>query len=222
MVTDEGAADTPETGESSDKPTTSRSRRLRVWLGVMSVAGTVWAFYGNVLRVQDAVCGLPVGQPLLSDVCGVLALGKRPVRAERIAWEQRPAESCEALREHIQRFPKGAYRDIAASLLASRRVEPVDRWVPSQKRLPLFIERQAAYATREKAQAVALTAAHQQAAQLCRNFAVNDSFFRVDSAAVDVQEWNCAPGADGTACSLAGDAVCALQQNHLSQREVCG
>ena len=50
----------------------------------------------NLFHGQEQVCNLPLLQPSVSDVCGALGLGHRPVRNERIAWEARPAGSCPA------------------------------------------------------------------------------------------------------------------------------
>jgi hypothetical protein len=49
-----------------------------------------------------------------------------------------PASSCQALRDHIARFPEGSYRRKAADLLTARQVTTEDVWSPSTRQLALF------------------------------------------------------------------------------------
>ena len=81
---------------------------------------------------------MPLSQPYISDACGALGLGDWPAREERIAWERREPGSCAALRVHIERFPKGAYRAEATSLLSARRPTQAEVWTPVTRRLALF------------------------------------------------------------------------------------
>ena len=89
----------------------------------------------NLFSAQDQVCGVPLLQPQISDMCGALGLGNRPTKAERIAWESREPGSCAALRTHVERFPDGAYRAEASDMLAARRVTQTEIWTPGTRRL---------------------------------------------------------------------------------------
>jgi hypothetical protein len=86
--------------------------------GTAMISAALIAF--NTFGLAAKLCTLPAAQPGLSDGCGGLGLGGRPDRAERLAWEARTPGSCPALREHINRFPNGAYRSEAADLRAGK------------------------------------------------------------------------------------------------------
>lgn len=55
-----------------------------------------------------------------------LAISDRLIQRERISLGHREAVNCEALRMHMERFSTGAYRMIAANLLAVRCVVATD------------------------------------------------------------------------------------------------
>jgi hypothetical protein len=113
--------------------------RLRLTAGaaasVLLAAGA--AFANNVLQVQNRACVAPVAQPGLSDLCGALGLGARPVRDERLAWAAREEGKCDGLRTHLQRFPSGAYRDTAQALLNARSVVVETSWKLGEQPQPL-------------------------------------------------------------------------------------
>jgi hypothetical protein len=185
------------------------------------VFGSV-AFGLNLFRAQDHVCGLPLLQPPISDVCGAMGLGDRPTRRERISWEGREAGSCAALRTHIERFPNGTYRDEAAGMLAARRVTQTEGWTPSTRRLALFEPQDDVPSTNQAAaQAVALARAQARAERLCRGFAATTSF-RLNSATPAPQVWNCSPLAKGVTCGFEGEALCALEERRIQEHETCG
>jgi hypothetical protein len=102
-----------------------------------SIGGVLLALSGslatNLFHVQDHVCTVPGLQPGLSDLCGGLHLGGRPSYAERIAWAQRPAGDCAALRTLISRFPDGAYRSKAADLLQGATVSRAAAFTPAPR-----------------------------------------------------------------------------------------
>jgi len=161
-------------------------------------------------------------QPGLSDACGAVRLGDRPSREERVAWAAKPAGSCQALRDHIARFPEGAYRREAADLLTARRVSSEDVWTPGTRSLALYQPQSAQGAPDEAAaHARALAAAQSQADNLCLGFAAATSF-RFRAATPQPQTWTCAKGAGGVVCGFEGSATCQLDEKATVERETCG
>jgi TIR domain len=180
------------------------------------------AFGSNFWHLQDHICGMPLLQPHVSDSCGALGLGDRPVRKERNAWERREQGSCAALRAHIQRFPNGAYRAEATSLLAARRLTQTEVWTPATRRLTLFQPQEdVASATEGAARAVSLVSAKAQVQRLCKGFAATLSF-RLTSAAPEAQVWNCSSAPKGIACGFEGEAVCEVDERSFIESETCG
>lgn len=180
------------------------------------------AFGFNLFRAQDRVCGIPLLQPRISDVCGALDLGNRPARPERIAWERREPGSCAALRTHIERFPDGTYRAQAAGLLAARRVTQTDVWTPGVRRLVLFEPQNDVPSTNPAAaRAVALARAQAHAESLCKGLAAT-MLSRLTSATPAPNEWNCSPLAKGVTCGFEGEAVCGLEDRRIQEHERCG
>ena len=121
----------------SAKPAKGPASRLLRRAAAGSFGGAALALVGslstNLFHVQDHVCTVPVAQPGVSDFCGGLHMGGRPSYAERIAWAQRPAGDCAALRGLISRFPDGAYRSKAADLLAGATVTRSASFTPAPR-----------------------------------------------------------------------------------------
>jgi hypothetical protein len=160
-------------------------------------------------------------QPRISDWCGALGLGHRPTRTERIAWESRAPGSCAALRVHVERFPEGAYRAVAADRIAARRVTHTETWEPATRRLVLFVgEGDVAYRDEPAAHAAALGRAQVTAERLCKGFAATASY-RLTSAKPTVQTWNCSRASGGVRCGLEGEAVCEVEERRVQEVEVC-
>jgi hypothetical protein len=203
-------------------PTQRLMRRLTYsGLGSAMVFGCV-SFGYNLFRVQDRVCGTPLLQPAISDVCGALRLGDRPTKAERIAWAARKPGSCADLRTHIERFPNGAYAAEAATMLAARRGTQMEVWIPTTRRLNLF-EPQAdvAFPNKTAAQADARARAQADAERECGEFAAT-TLFRLRSATPAPQVWNCSLTGKGQACGFEGAAVCELEERRIQEQETCG
>ena len=193
--------------------------RRRLTYGALAGAlGGVCAFAFNMFAAQSAVCGAPVPflQPTLADACGAVGLGDKPTRAERLAWADREPGSCEALRDHVEAYPDGAYRAAAADLLAARSVRREDVWSPSERRLALFIPRGERQDGEAAAQADALERAAPHADRLCQGFA-STTLFRLNSAAAEAQVWDCADGM----CGFDGEAVCSLEVREAVEIEEC-
>jgi hypothetical protein len=187
-------------------------------LGVAAFA----AFAFNTFGVASHLCAIPGVQPGLSDACGELRLGARPTRQERLAWEALPAGSCPALRQHIARFPEGAYRREAADLLTARRVTSDDVWRPGVRQLALFQPASAQGAPSEAAaRAQAIADAQGQADNLCRGFAATTAF-RFRAATPQPQTWTCEHADGGTVCGFSGAVACQLDEKTTVERESCG
>ena len=123
-----------------------------------------------------------------------------------------PAGSCQALRDHIVRFPEGAYRREAADLLTARRVTTEDVWSPSTRSLALYQPQLTEGAPDEPAaHAKALAAAQTQADNLCRGFAAATSF-RFRTATPQPSSWTCAHGGGGVVCGFEGQVSCQLDE----------
>lgn len=167
------------------------------------------------------LCTVPGPQPGLSDGCGGLGLGGRPERAERLAWEARTPGSCPALREHINRFPNGAYRSQAADLLTARQTSSVETWEPASRTLALFEPAGAPAKDAGVAQASALESAKPDAERLCRGFGAGSLYRYVSSSAV-AEHWNCIKSVQGTACGFDGRAMCELSMSRRTEQEHCG
>jgi hypothetical protein len=196
-------------------------RRFATTSGVAALLAVAWGFGVNVLGVQDQICAVPLGQPRVSDLCGAVHLGRRPTRAERLAWEGREPGSCAGLRNHVMKFPDGVYRAAAADLIAARRVWVEDRWTPTQKPLALYVTHDATpSSTVEAAKAAALTRGHARAERLCRDFAAS-GVHRFTSAVAEAQSWECTPGPGRLVCGFDGRAVCTLEERQQLERESC-
>lgn len=211
-------------GAAAPKPKGPSSRVLRRLL-VGSLSGAVLAgiaaVAANVIgaeKMASQVCTAPLLQPGLSDVCGACGVGARPTRAERVAWQARRAGSCPALRDHISRFPDGAYRSQAADLLAARRVSYAVSWMPSTRRLPLYVPAEGPTSgDTEAAKARAIARGVGQAERLCRGFGAG-TLFKFVGATPIVETWSCSGGL----CGFDGWAECALQESRQTERESCG
>jgi len=175
----------------------------------------------NTFGVATQICTLPGPQPALSDGCGSIGLGSRPNREERLAWEARAPGSCAALREHVARFPDGAYRSVAADLLTARTVTTQESWEPATRKLALF---EAAAGKPAKDEAGARTSALERAAdtanRLCRDFGAG-TLYRFGSASAIAEEWSCERVAGGTICGFEGQAECRLEQKRQTEVESC-
>jgi hypothetical protein len=202
---------------------TARLRRRLVY-GGLSTAGlaTIASIAFNTFGVAANMCALPGPQPALSDTCGALRLGDRPTRDERLAWAARNPGSCAALRQHIARFPNGAFRREAADMITARRVSYSDAWTPETRTLALFESADGAAAAAEPAaKAKALARAQVDAERLCRAFG-SGTLFRFVGATPRAETWSCSSAGGGVVCGFDGEADCAVQEHRQIEQEHCG
>jgi len=199
------------------------ARRL-LWGSGLSGLGVAIALLlaFNAFGFASRVCSISGPQPGLSDACGALGWGGRPRKAERIAWESRAPGNCAALREHIARFPDGAYRAKAADLLTGRKISNQDTWSPVTKTLALF-EPGAGAPSRDEAaaQSAALARGRQSSDRLCRDFGAG-SLYRYESSSAVAEQWSCTKVGSGIVCGFDGHAECKLDERRQTEQETCG
>lgn len=210
----------------SAPPTRGPMARLMRRLTIGSVASAMgvaaWLIFTNVLGAQNQICAAPIGQPVISDVCGALGLGERPTRDERVAWASIEPGSCQALRGHVERFPRGVYRDDAADMISARRAWVHQEWMPAEQPIALYVGRDARPSPNEaQARGAAIARGTTQAERRCRDFAAS-GLHRFISAVPEAQEWLCEPSGEGFVCGFDGRAMCQLEERHDVERETCG
>jgi hypothetical protein len=203
-------------------PAARIARRL-MYGGVSSAAlAVLGAVVFNTFGTASVICTAPGLQPSLSDICGAAGLGDRPRRVERLAWAALQPGSCQALREHIARFPQGAYRSEAADLLTARRVKVVDAWTPATRSLPLFVPAEGEPApSKADARTRSFKRAKTDVERLCRGFGAG-TLFRFVSATARADRWSCLNLSGGQICGFDGNADCVLEEHRQLERETCG
>jgi hypothetical protein len=199
--------------------------KLKRHLTLASIVGvvtaSVMAFFTNT-TIQERVCTAPISQPMISDVCGSLHVGNRPTHDERVAWSRIPPGSCRALRAHVEKFPDGVYRGLAADMIAARRTRVEQSWTPSQQPIALYVGRDAPPSTNEdEARAAAIVRGNLQATRRCQDFAAS-GLHRLISATSEAQEWLCDRSAAGVVCGFDGRGICQLDERHDIEQESCG
>ena len=204
-------------------PTRRVMRRL-MWGSSLSGLGVTAAalFACNSFGVASRLCTFPGPQPGLSESCGAIGLGGQPSHTERIAWESRARGSCAALREHIARFPEGAYRAEAADLLTGRKTSVRETWLPATKTLTLFEPGEGASSKNEAAARDAALARGQLSSdRLCRAFGAG-TLYRFVASSPFAEHWACIKADSGTVCGFDGHAECKLDERQQSEQETCG
>jgi len=201
-------------------------RRLRqrltysaVMTGMVACLG---AFGLDTFHAQEKVCAVPVLQPAVSDLCGTVGFGGRPGKAERLAWQARRPGNCDDLRNHLGRFPEGAYRVQAHSLLVDRRINESEVWTPRVQPLRLIQSQgEKPLPSIALAKADALARAQRPSDDLCHGFTAT-TIYRFKSAEPEAQEWHCASVGKGVSCGFDGQAICQLDGKSTKQEETCG
>lgn len=195
-------------------------RRLTAGGVTGALATVAWVLAAHVFGLNEHTCTLPVGQPGLSDLCGSLGIGKRPRREERLAWEARTPGSCEALRQHVQRFPEGALRSSAAELLAAARSERATTPVPAPRDGIGYVRlAPAGVATEAAARAQAVERARADAETLtCKPLSPHERLMGVQ---IEPLTFDCRRLSDGSnSCALDYRARCGIEVLPVLER--CG
>jgi hypothetical protein len=140
----------------------ARLRRSLRRVTLIGLAAMVLGLAFNLWSAQDRACSMSFAQPFASDICGSLGIGRKPSRAERLAWENLPPGDCEALEEFTREYGKGANGTLATQRLLLRRAvrEPkvsefaFDAFAPGYARqgsTPFATKREAEASAREEA-----------------------------------------------------------------------
>jgi hypothetical protein len=201
-------------------------KRLRQRLTYSTLASALVACVGafglNTFSVQDKVCSASILQPGMSDLCGAFAVGGRPTKSERLAWQARRPGNCEDLRNHLGRFPDGAHRFQALSLLSDRHETQTEIWTPTVRPLSLSVSGgESGFANKDVAEAEALVRAQHQADDLCAGFGAT-TLYRFKSAKPEADHWECAAAGSGISCGFEGHAICQLEVRETKEEENCG
>jgi hypothetical protein len=207
-------------------PAKGPMRRLRQRLTYSTLAGALVAriggFGSNTFAVQDKVCGSSILQPGMSDLCGACGLGSRPTRSERLSWQARRPGNCDDLRNHLGRFPDGAFHSQAQSLLADRHEEKTEIWTPTVKSLRLVVSAgERGFTDDNFAKADALARAQHKSELLCSDFDAT-TLYRFKGAKPEAEQWECSTLGSGRSCGFEGKAVCQLDEKHTREEETCG
>jgi hypothetical protein len=121
-----------------------------------------------------------------------------------------------------QRFPDGAYRSQAQSLLADRHVVETKSWKPAVRPLRLAVAGgERGFANNDRAKADALARAQHQAEALCSGFAAT-TLYRFKSAKPEAEQWDCSTVGSGISCGFDGQTICRLDVKETREEETCG
>lgn len=193
-------------------PATKLFRRVFYGGAASALVAGIAAFGFNALSMQDQVCS--VG--FLSDTCGALHMGHAPTREERLAWASRPEGSCVALREHVERFPDGAYRAQAADLIAAARSERSASFTPASREARGYVRQsETPFPNEAAAQADALTRAQADAqTTLC---APRNEYERLAGADITPGAYDCRASGGGTVCALDYAAQCRIEEQAMTE-----
>ena len=207
-------------------PSKSRGAMLkrRLIYAALSTAGAaaMWAMIFNTFGAAENICTFEGLQPGLSDACGTLHIGNRPTHEERLAWSARKPGDCEALGEHIRRFPYGVYAQVASNLLTARHSSIRDEWTQTERTLPLFEGTEGPVAIDEAAgRNEAITRAKAAAQRQCEAFGAG-TLYRFISADARASVWHCRASSGGVVCGLEGDAICKLDLHQPREELSCG
>ena len=200
-------------------PTQRWARRFTAGGAMTAFAALLWILAADAFAIRERVCTAPLAQPDLSDLCGRWGLGGRPTRDERLAWERRTAGDCDALREHVRRFPQGAHRATAADLLTAVRVESTATTVPQSRENRGYVRQpEQGLHNEDAARADALQRARRDAADtVC---AVRDDTERLQEVSVEPVAFDCRTTSRGIGCSLDYRATCTMAVTQRVER--CG
>jgi hypothetical protein len=200
------------------KPEVQNAHSLRRWLAgaAVALALPLMSFFSDAHELLAPVCQIPG----VHAACSRWGLGGVPTPEEEAAWTSRKPGDCSVLREHLRRFPDGAYASEAEHRLHAFETESVERWQAKEWPLPLHV-----YAadeplpSQEAAKADALARSGVDADGVCAGYKA--AGYRLRAATAKVVKWQCSPSRGGFLCGFDGQAVCQVEVPAREQREVC-
>ncbi|MEJ6399556.1 hypothetical protein [Yoonia sp. 208BN28-4] len=198
-------------------------QRMCAGLTIGVIIAFVFGFALNLLELQNNLCSINFNQPNVSDFCGKYGLGDKPTKEERLAWEGREPDSCEALRAHIEKFGEtGAKFDRASAMLDARRILTTENWTPRQQQTPFSQSiNSAGFESETLAREDALTQASTDAEVACGALGESD-FFRITGSSVEPLTWDCFTASGSHYCGFDGTRTCELEQLERTTTEICG
>lgn len=184
-------------------------------VGALTTA-LVWALGTNAFGASERLCALPGPQPVLSDTCGALGLGARPTREERVAWEALEPGSCEALRQHVARFPNGAMRPVAAQLVGTALTVMGATFEPRPRPVRSYV-RHGEHGHRDEAaaRAQALERVRDDATRACQPI---DEHERLAGVEVVKADYDCRARGSAVTCSADYEARCLIERRPVVER----
>lgn len=189
-----------------------RTRRRIVLIGTaVGVITLLLSIPGKVTAVVAGACGL---QGTVSDFCAGIGVPGLPTGEERRAWNERQPGNCAALDAHIDRFPKGIYRQAASELLQRRRSVRADRPHIRHEEVSGYV-RQSTTPAEGEAEAIDLArkAAASDADTFCRDRGPNLVGVRLLSVVPA-----CVTVARGSVCGAQYRAQCAYSEYAINHR----
>jgi hypothetical protein len=190
-------------------------RRLRAGAGVTAIVAAIAGFGMNALGVQNQVCTVPVGQPFVSDTCGMVGLGNRPSRRERIDREL-AVGNCEAWRA-IAANPNHHFNQDAAAVLAAAVPIRADDYTPHPREARNYLRTaERPHPTEAAARADAVARAEADAREVT---CAPREFERLDGVQLTSSTPDCrADPRGGYVCAMDYVAQCQISERALVER----
>lgn len=193
-------------------------RRLAAAGSALAIIGVAFAMLGNVLTAAGALelaCKAPLDA--VAERCG--GLSAQDAKAERLAWDKLDPKSCDALRGHIQRYPKGPHSDDIKTLLAGARVTGAERKVIEPRRLNrAYLPKGELFSRRDAALRDAARRASVDAREVTCVPVLSSE--RLLSSATTPLEPTCRTSGEGVACGMYYSAICQIERSE--SEETCG
>ncbi|MCW5977328.1 MAG: hypothetical protein KIT09_04590 [Bryobacteraceae bacterium] len=202
-------------------------REIKESLGLIrKVPGWAWMVACLSLALAAAGSATQTGSrflcraPGVREMCRAPGIGGVPSPNEEAFWRSRPAGDCQALRAYLSTYPKGAYALEASHLVAGRREESAEYWVPEEK-THVFTLRTALEpaATAAAARAAALAQAATDIEDICASYSQGE--YRLKSARAEAKQWRCSQREDGFHCGFDGLAICSTEARRVDIVERC-
>lgn len=199
-------------------PRARLSRRLAFGSLASLAIALASALGANIFGVQQRLCDMVA----LSDACGAAGLADRPTRAERLVWASRPAGSCDAVRDHLRRFPRGAYVGEATALLQVPRRDTSPDFTPMTREAEWGVRTSTrAFRDSASAHADALSRVQIDASESPLACGPRTPLERLDSVSVPRARFFCSRAPEG-GWRCAVEATLSCWMKHRVTRERCG